>query len=186
LNSALKELMSFAENSYIRLEAEQIIEDCLASGSSMPFDRLLEELVLAGTTSLYALWEILEAIRSYKTQLGQEGLTIRQEITEAFDGFGIRLPEDVLTNPPDMFRKICGRGMQKVVREVGHGLSLEDEYLLSDICDDAASRVTNIARRLAILNAFEGSVMDWIDGLVYEAAHQTPHTEWGRTSGIIL
>jgi hypothetical protein len=186
LNGALKELMSFAENSYIRLEAEQVIEDCLSSGSSMPFDRLLEELVLAGTTSLYALWEILEAIRAYKTQLGQEGLNIRQEISDAFSGFGIRLPEDVLSNPPDMFRKICGRGMQKVVRKVGQDLSLEDEYLLTDICNDAASRVTIIARRLAILNSFENSVLDWIDGLVYEAAHQTHHTEWGRNNAVIL
>lgn len=186
MNGALKELMSFAENSYIRLEAEQIIEDCLSSGSSMPFDRLLEELVLAGTTSIYALWEILEAIRAYKTQLGQEGLNIRQEITDAFDGLGVRLPENVLSNPPDMFRKICGRGMQKVVRKVGQGLSLEDEYLLADICDDAASRVSTIAQRLSILNSFEASVMDWIDGLVYEAAHQTQRKEWGRSSGILL
>ena len=29
MNSALKELMSFAEQSYIRLEAEHIIEECL-------------------------------------------------------------------------------------------------------------------------------------------------------------
>jgi hypothetical protein len=186
LNGALKELMSFAENSYIRMEAEQVIEDCLASESSMPFDRLLEELVLAGTTSLYALWEILEAIRAYKTQLGQEGLAIRQEITDAFFGFGIQLPADVLSNPPDMFRQICGRGMQKVVRKEGRGLSLEDEYLLEDICSDAASRVTAIARRLAILNSFEASVMDWIDGLVYQAAHQTQRTEWGRGSETIL
>lgn len=186
MNGALKELISFAENSYIRLEAEQIIEDCLASGSALPFERLLEELVLAGTTSLYALWEVLEAIRAYKTQLGQEGLNIRQEITEAFDGFGIQLPEEVLSNPPDMFRKLCGRGLQKVAYKMGQGLSLEDEYLLSDICDDAASRVSTIARRLAILQSFEDSVVDWIDGLVYEAAHQTSRADWGRQSEVIL
>ncbi len=85
-----------------------------------------------------------------------------------------------------MFRQICGRGLQKVVHHSGKGLSLEDEYLLADICDDAASRVTAIARRLSILKAFEDSVMDWIDGLVYEAAHQTKQAEWGRHSGIIL
>lgn len=178
--------MSFAEQSYIRLEAEQIIEECLASGTSNSFESLLQELVLAGTTSLYALWEILEAIRSFKSQLGQEGLGIRQEITEAFDGFGIQLPDEVLSNPPDMFRQICGKGLQKVAHRSGDGLSLEDEYLLADICDDAASRVTTIARRLSILKAFEDSVMDWIDGLVYEAAHQSRQTEWGRHSGIIL
>jgi hypothetical protein len=186
LNGALKELMSFAENSYIRLEAEQIIEDCLAGGSCIPFEKLLEDLVLAGTTSLYAMWDILEAIRAYQTQLGQEGLSVRQEITEAFDGFGIQLPNEILSNPPDMFRKICGRGLKKVVHRVGQKLSLEDEYLLADICDDAASRVSTIARRLSILQSFEDSVMDWIDGLVYEAAHQTRRAEWGRRNDIIL
>ena len=85
MNNALKELMSFAEQSYIRLEAEHIIEECLASDSCGAFEKLLEELVLAGTTTLFALCEILEAIRSFKSQLGQEGLSIRQEITEAFD-----------------------------------------------------------------------------------------------------
>lgn len=186
MNNALKELMSFAEQSYIRLEAEHIIEECLASDSCGAFEKLLEELVLAGTTSLFALWEILEAIRSFKSQLGQEGLSIRQEITEAFDGFGIELPDEVLSNPPHLFRQICSRGLQKAVRRMGEGLSMEDEYLLADICDDAAGRVTTIARRLSILKSFEESVMDWIDGLVYEAAHQSKQTEWGRHSGIIL
>lgn len=171
MSHPLDELLSLAERTYVRLEAEQLIDDCLRKGDSTPFDDLLEELVMAGSKSLTVLREILGAIRTVKTSLSQEGLGVRQDLIDALAEYGIKLSQIISVETPESFLRITRQDLHKEVLKRVISLPAEDEALLEEICIEAGKQITRIARRLVILNRFEESVMDWIDGLAYVVAH---------------
>jgi hypothetical protein len=177
----LDELMTFAERSYIRYESEQLIAECLERRDTRPFFKLLEELVLAGSASLSVLWEVLGVIRTFKSDLGQQGIDVRADLMQAMAEFGIHFPELVAASPPEAFRQICSRELRDRVQDMANVLELDDETLLEEICVEAGNKVTTIAGRLAILTQLENNVLDWIDGLAYEAMHNLPD-DWGYHS----
>ena len=92
MSSPLDDLLNFAHQSYVRMEAEQLISECLELGTPAPFNDMVEGLVLAGTSSLMLLREILDEVLSAKSLLSQEGLGIRQDLVDALSEFGVHLP----------------------------------------------------------------------------------------------
>ena len=80
MSHALDDLIFLAERTYVRWEAEQLIEDCLIKANPEPFNKLLEELVIAGTDSLVVLREILIVIRSVKSTLNQAGMGLQHDL----------------------------------------------------------------------------------------------------------
>ena len=92
MSHPLEDLISLAERTYVRLEAEQLIEDCLIQANPEPFNKLLEELVMAGTGSLIVLREILSVIRSVKSTLNQEGVGVQNDLQKTLSQFGVGLP----------------------------------------------------------------------------------------------
>jgi hypothetical protein len=178
MNNALDELLSLAERTYVRMEAEQLIEECTEQGDLQPFNELLEELVFAGSTSLLLMREILDVIRAMKANLSKQGLGVRQDLMDAMAEFGIRVPELLGADAPEAFRRICSEELRRQVNDMARNLEYEDSALLEEICIEAGGRVTTIAGRLAILRQMEASVIDWLSGLAYEAAHTVTPEQW--------
>ncbi len=169
-NRPLDELLSIAERAYVRMQAGQLITQCLEQGDSTPFNGLVEQLVLAGSPSLAVLREIQEEISSIRSSLRQEGMAVRQHLKEAFAGFGLHMPQLLALDPPETFRNICGPALRNAVREVSRAMTDEDQALLDELCVEAGERVSAIASRLALLGRLHGSVEDWVSSLAYEAA----------------
>jgi hypothetical protein len=178
MNNALDELLSMAERTYVRMEAEQLIEECTERGDLKPFNDLLEELVFAGSTSLLLMREILDVIRVMKASLSKQGLGVRQDLVEAMAEFGIRVPELIGADAPEAFRRICSEELRRQVNDIARNFEYEDSALLEEICIEAGGRVTSIAGRLAILRQMEASVIDCLSGLAYEAAHTATPETW--------
>ncbi|TFH37898.1 MAG: hypothetical protein E4G99_01165 [Anaerolineales bacterium] len=180
MNNALDELLSLAERTYVRMEAEQLIQDCTERGDPQPFNELLEELVFAGSTSLMLMREILDVIRVLKVGLSKEGLGVRQDLMDAMAEFGIQVPDLLVADAPEAFRRICSQELRRQVNDMARNLENEDSSLLEEICIEAGGRVTTIAGRMAILRQMEASVLDWLSGLAYEAAHKETPEVWFR------
>jgi len=176
MDEPLDELLSIAERTYVRMQAEQLIEDCLRRGDPEPFFELLADLIMAGTSSLSILREVQDVIRVMKTGLGRDGMGVRQDLVQAMSEFGIYLPRILSADAPDAFRQICSRTLRDHVRSLAVNLELEDVSLLEEICIEAGSKVTRIAGQMALLNQLEASVQDWMEGLAYEAAHEADFT----------
>ncbi|MEJ2013553.1 MAG: hypothetical protein P8X64_15180 [Anaerolineales bacterium] len=172
MDEPLDELLSFAERTYVRMQAEQLINDCLQRGDPDPFYELLAELILAGAPSLAILREVLDVIRVMKSELSRNGMSVRQDLIQAMSEFGIYLPRILSAEAPDAFRQICSRSLRDHVRNLASNLELEDINLLEEICIEAGGKVTSIAGQMAILTQLEASVHDWMEGLAYEAAHE--------------
>lgn len=178
MSHPLDDLLILAEQSYVRLEAEQLIDNCLSQGDSTPFNELLEELVLAGSKSLGVLREILQAIHSMKSSLSQEGLDVRQDLLNALSHFGINIPQLTSLQAPEAFWRMCREGLYKNIKTGIGKLEEEDGLVIEEVCVEASKRVTQVARRLVLLNRMEESVLDWIDGLVYEVTHSHDIDPW--------
>jgi hypothetical protein len=166
----LDDVLTLAERVYVRMQAEQLIRQCLDRGDPRPFNALLENLVLAGVSSLGVMREIQEELQSAKTHLGHEGLTVRQDLVQALSEFGVQLPQLLSAEAPDAFRRICSQGLREDARRAAVArLEADDERLLQEICTEAGTRVSGIARRLSLLNRMEKVVLDWQEGLLFEA-----------------
>jgi hypothetical protein len=174
----LDELLTFAERAYVRMEAEQLIGQCLDQGDPALFNDLVKGLVLAGSTSLGVMREILEEVRSTRTSLMREGMTVRQDLAEALTGFGVDSAQLLSIDSPEAFRLICSQRLRDEARRSASGLKAEDAILLEELCSEAGDRVSGIARRLMLLLKLEESVQDWISGLVYEASQL--HEDWSN------
>jgi hypothetical protein len=168
LTNPLDELLNFAHRSYVRMEAEQLIIECLELEDISPFNDMLEKLVLAGATSLYLLREVLEEVMGAKSLLNQEGLGVRQDLMDALNEFGVNIPELLYADGPEAFHQIYNRTIQSHIRENASFLRPGDEALLEEICADASERVMKIARRVTLLNSLEDAIRDWMGSLAYE------------------
>lgn len=170
MSELLDEGMTLAERAYIRMQAEQLIRHCLDQGDPMPFQTLLENLVLAGASSLGVLGETQEELQSARIHVGREGMSVRQDLVQALAEFGVQLPELLSVEAPEAFRQIVSRGLcEQARRAAARRLDPEDERLLREICQEAGSKVTGIARRLSLLHRMEGVVEDWREGMLFEA-----------------
>jgi hypothetical protein len=169
LTSPLDDLLNFAHQSYVRMEAEQLINECLELGDPAPFNDLIEGLVLAGTSSIMLLREVLEEVISFKSSLAQEGLGIRQDLVDALSEFGVHLPQLLYVDAPEAFRQISNEYLKLGFNKISDLVCMEDEVLLEEICMEAGERVRLIARRLAMVKNFEDAVRDWMRCLAYEA-----------------
>jgi hypothetical protein len=170
MSEPLDDVLTFAERVYLRMQAEQLIRQCLDRGDDAAFDALLENLVLAGASSLGVLHEIHEELQTAKTHLGREGMNVRQDLVQALSEFGVQLPQLLSAEAPDAFRRICSQGLRHEARRAAAlRLEAEDERLLQEICSEAGNRVTGIARRLTLLTHMERLVIDWQEGLLFEA-----------------
>lgn len=168
MSNPLDELLNFAHRSYVRMEAEQLILECLELDDLAPFNDMLEKLVLAGATSLYLLREVLEEVLSAKSILNKEGLGVRQDLMDAFSEFGVNAPELLYAEGPEAFQQIYHQNIQEHISAVAPNLRAGDEALLQEICSEASARVVNIARRVSLLKILEDAVRDWMSSLAYE------------------
>ena len=175
------ELLSFAERSYVRMQAEQLILQCLQDRDPKPFYSLVNELVAAGAPSLAIVREVQEVLRFIKTQLTRDGRSVREDLVEAMAEFGVYIPEVIAADSPVAFHQMCNRSFREDVRKQGAKLEVEDVDLLEEICLEAGEKVTVIAARMSLLGEMESAIKDWLAGLAYEAAH-SPDPAWERRS----
>jgi hypothetical protein len=169
MSRELDRLLRLAEQSYIRTEAEMLITACIHDGDLDPFNDLLQELVMAGPTSLFVLREMHQIIRALKSQLCQEGLGIRQDLQQALLDFGIHLPDELIMRDTESWWP--NQDLTREIQATATNLELASAALAQEICVDAGNKVSKLARRIVLANELELAVQDWISGLLYEHVH---------------
>ena len=133
MTTPMDEFVEIAERSIIRFEAEQVITGCLTQGDPAPFEELIQGLVINGPTALLALREILDAVRTFKAELSQEGLEIREDLMEALGDFGVFFPQLMAVETSDLFRQICSFSLAAPEFQAAGPFESQDEELLTEI-----------------------------------------------------
>jgi hypothetical protein len=167
LSSPIEDLLNFAHRSYVRMEAEQLIQDCLVREDTEPFNQMVEGLVLDGIHSIPLLQEVLDEVRRTKTTLTQEGLGVRQDLMNALAEFGVHLPQVLYTDIPGSLHKISFHHLS--LEMASKKLSADKRDLLEEIWTEAGDRVVEIARQLTLITSLEEGIRDWIGSLAYDS-----------------
>jgi hypothetical protein len=167
LSSPIEDLLNFAHRSYVRMEAEQLIQDCLVREDMEPFNQMVEGLVLDGIHSMPLLQEVLGEVRKTKAILTQEGLGVRQDLMNALAEFGVHLPQILYTDIPGSLHKLTFHTKQFELD--AKNLSEDKQELLEEIWTEAGERVVEVARRLQMISSIEDGIRDWIGSLAYDA-----------------
>jgi hypothetical protein len=182
VSDPLDELLIYAERSYIRMEAEQIINECLRIGDESDFNLLVQRLFLAGSSSIGILRDILEEIRIKKNALNQESMGVRQGLRDSLSELGINFPRSFLSETPERLFLVRENTL---FEDIASAIPIIDDlniHLVQDICRDAGDRIRMLAKQLSLLNTLERTVRDWMNSLAYQAMRfrnddLRPHTD---------
>lgn len=164
----MEDLLNFAHRAYVRLEAVQLIQDCLALEEVGPFNKMVETLVLDGPSSIYLMREVLKEVQAAKSNLSQEGLGVRHDLMEALGEFDVKLPNLLSANATNDFRDKSLQSRYLKSSFTAAKLDTEEEALLLEIWSEAGEREIEITGRLSFVNQLEEIIRDWIGSMAYE------------------
>ncbi len=184
-DATLEDLIALAERSFVRMQAQELISQYLEEEDQAPFDQLLEGLILAGTSSVAVLRDILEEIRAMQSSLNLEAMDLRQKLVETLASIGIQLPQLRTSGAAEALQQIRGLAQSKDALTNLADLECKDEQVLQEICDHASSRGGRINRKLTLLGGVEQAVQDWFECLTYEAARATEYDPGKCSSQVI-
>lgn len=169
MGEPLEELLTFAERSYVRMEAEQLIIDCLRQGDETEFNDLIQGLYLAGASSIGILREIMDELRVKKSGLSQESLGVRQGLMDSLGELGVIFPQLILSESAEVFGEICESNLVEFICTGDVKLTPVDRNLLQDICSEAGERIRLVSGRMQLLIRLEQTVRDWMQSLAFIA-----------------
>lgn len=169
INNPLEAIYAFAEQTYIRMQAGDLLMRCIDSGSIRPMQELVEGLVLAGPQSMNTLNEIV-------LETGQRRAQVQDDLQRLYGEFQKKLSKRkrrASDQLPDAitFTQMDEDTFYKLL--VLQGITAEDEQtdcfqLFQETQDLMSSLVENIQLFIEI----ENILRDWLWALAYQSAHE--------------
>jgi hypothetical protein len=157
---------AFVERAYFRLQASDVLTQCLDEGRVSPLHRMVESLVLAGPTSLSALREIQEELETRLTQLENDRRQVYSKLDEELKGYGVQLlgmhtPHSLSRLTPGVF--LASLRQQGVEHE-------EAQLACLQHLQDALGLLKTLTRNESLLNDLDFYLQDWLWGVIYQTA----------------
>lgn len=162
----LNAVYAFVERAYFRLQASDVLTQCLDESRAIPMHRLVEGLVLAGPQSLSALREIQSELDNRLDQLENDRRQVYIKLESDLKSYGVKLsglhtPQSLARLTPAVF--LATLRAQDVNQE-------EDQLACLQYLQDALGLLKTLARHESLLHDLEIFLQDWMWGLMYEIA----------------
>jgi hypothetical protein len=174
INNPLEAIYAFAEQTYIRMQAGDLLMRCMDSGTVRPMQDLVENLVLAGPQSLGTLHEILLETGQRRAQIQDDMQRLYGEFQNTLNKFGIRRTEDLpdahsFANMDDV------RFYQLIIR---HGILEEDRQTdCFQKFQETQDLMNSLIENIELLQNIEGYLKDWLWGLAYQSVRDAAPTQ---------
>ena len=170
----LASVYSYVERAYVRLQADEVLNQCLEEGRLVPLQSLVEMLIVLGPTSLSSLREILGEVYSRKTQVKKDQHQVFIKLENELSAYHIRLGGvhsliSLARLTPMAF--LAFLRSQNVENE-------KDQLICLQRLEDALELIKSLEDHLRLLEEIEVYLHDWLWCLIYQSAHQ----EWGDSS----
>jgi len=165
---------AFVERAYVRMQASDLLTQCLEEGGATPLQKLVESLVLAGPQSLSALREISEEMAARSTQLEEDRRQVYTKLEGDLKSYGVRLGGRLT---PQSLARLTPVAFLALLREQG---VLEEEAQLAclQLLEDTLSVMETLQKHGKLLEEMEIYLEDWMWGLIYQSARD------GRIEGV--
>jgi hypothetical protein len=154
--------------SFVRIQAGDILVKCLEDCSEAPIQRLVEALILAGPESLSLLREISSETSRRKLQVEDDMQQVLTGWKTNLESFGIHLrglKRARIVSQMDAEQFLAWLKSHGVVEEESQEVCLQ---LKKDLCD----LMVTLNANYALLDRIEKYLNDWIWGVFHQLVHQ--------------
>lgn len=164
----LETVLTMVERAFVRIQAGDVLATCLQQESTAPLQKLVEELVLAGPTSLNALREIRAEVIAQRAELQNEIARIFSSMEEKLMSWGVNLEGLSGRTTMHSLEIACLGNLLRPAEGQDDSRLLECSRLLGA----SKESMIQIARQILLLNEVDIYLGDWIWGLMYQSARQ--------------
>ena len=169
----LENVFSYVERAYVRMQAGDVLTQCLDEGRLAPLQSLVEMLIVVGPQSLDTLREILSEVYSRKSQVKNDQHQAFIKLENELKDYGIRLGGvhslmSLARLTPVAF--LAFLRSQKVDDEA-------DQLVCLQRLEEALDLMGLLVRHLDMLDEIEFYLQDWLWGLMYQSAQE----DWGES-----
>lgn len=168
IDDPLESVYGLVERAYIRLQAGDVLVQCLEEGNTNPMQKMVESLVLAGPESLSALREISAEIGVRKTQLQTDSDQIYADLEGKLKHYGVSLKG--LHSPISLLRLDAIAFLALLRSQDVHQEDIQMECLR--LLQDSRELLQSLARQRGLLDEADYYLHDWLWGIMYQFARQ--------------
>jgi len=161
-------VFSFVEKAYIRLQAGDVLTQCMEVGTAAPMHEMIQEMVFAGPQSLGALREILGEAMGRKTQLYDDLNQVTNQLTSALQSDGVVLNKQ---DNNQAIQELSEIQLLSLMREQGIDNAATQSACLQ-VLRDSQELFANLLIKIRLLEQIEAYLQDWLLGLTYQSIHQ--------------
>jgi hypothetical protein len=168
----LDAVYDYVEQAYMRLQAGDMLTQCLDEGCMGPLQSIVELLVVVGPQSLESLREILTEVYMRRSQLKNDQHQVFARLENELKDYGFRLGGihslmSLSRLTPMAFLALLHS--QHVVNET-------DQLVCLQRLDEALEVMRSLDEHLKLLDEIEVYLEDWLWGLIYQSSQQ----DWGE------
>ena len=158
----------YVERAYVRMQAGEVLNNCLDNCNPTPMQDLVEGLVLVGPQSLSVIREILAEVGARKAQLSDDRNQIYHRLTRNLNIHGVCLP---LQYTPGSIDHMTPAVFLAVVSQQG----IKDEEAQIQclrLFQDTRELICSLNENFSLLSDIERYLEDWLWGLIYQSSRQ--------------
>lgn len=168
----LDAVYAFVEQAYMRLQAGDMLTQCLDEGRMAPLQSIIELLVVVGPQSLGSLREILTEVYMRRSQLKNDQHQVFVKLENELKGYGFRLGDIHSLMSLSRLTPMAFLALLKSQRVVNEA----DQIICLQRLDEALEVMRSLDEHLNLLDDIEVYLEDWLWSLIYQSAQQ----EWGE------
>jgi hypothetical protein len=163
--SAASGAFSFAELSYLRLEAMDLFERCLTEGKTSPLESFVEQQISQDPPRLELLREVAEDLHQRLLALRENHFDVRERVLRTVsDDFSLDLSPLLPLNGLENYHRLNLDEMVRFLVEQS-ALPAADEVALRTALDSSLGTAAQVHRDVVMTEQLYDYVMDWLMGL---------------------
>lgn len=167
-DDSVETVYGLVERAYLRMQAGEVLVQCLDAGSTRPMQSLVEGLVLAGSRSLNAVREILAEVNLRYTQLQRDQDQMFSDLENRLKTYQVQLGE---THSPASIMRMSRAEMEQFLQRQGvSGENNLPECLT--MLQQANELMSTVAHEQNLLDDLDRYLQDWLWVLVYQSARE--------------
>lgn len=181
-DDSLEGVFHYAERAYIRMQAGDILMQCLDNASDAPLHHLVESLVIAGSKNLDIFKEILTETNKRKAEVEDDLRQVIDGLNKNLENHGVKLGQQRKLTSILHLRPSRLRSMMRSQGIVEEDIQKNCVQLLKDTRD----LLVSLTAHLNLLEGMERYLADWLWVIYYQRAHDGPENKRPESSEYIL
>lgn len=175
-------LFSFAEQSYLRLEAMDLFERCLTEGKPDCLQAFIEQQILQEPPRLQLLRDIAGDLHQRLLSLREYHFDVRDRVLRTLrDDFKVDISPLAPANALESYHLLPLKDVLRRLREQNTNLTDQDAVLLHNMLEASLEMASQLHGDIAMTEHLHAYILDWLNGLHAMAARRAWTGSWDDT-----